>query len=370
MLTLTNETTLGGVPLENSKKIFSVKEDKLPSLTKKIFSVKEDKLPSLTDDKIEEIQKSLKCDTILLPLNLKSYSIFRNEEGYLEAYINFLDHNGNIVQIYDPNVIIKSYGRNTFGLFREFSKEEIAHRIYYYILGKKILRPGKITGMLLEMDISELSILMKDETVLNSKIEEAIQVLKEDESSNLNESEEKNFNLLSSKYSIQLSEEEIRKITGLLVKIALFKKSIILSNGNENSDYFEIFNRILEYVRSKIFIPNRNQSKIRNFLNFIINRVIPDPSLVYRGSEGRPTEDLKSILHSSNIEIPVHPRINGKILSLKDKRFPFRYYEEELINVIMNSLNDDSKLTSIGLLVSLWDQTDGLQVFVDEVSQM
>ena len=356
MLTLTNETMLGVVPLENSKKLSSVKEDKLPSLT---------------EDKIEEIQKSLNCNTILLQIpNQESYSIFPNEKGYLEAYINCLDPNGNIVQFYDPTVIIESYGENTFGLFREFSKEEIGQRIYYYILRKKISRPGKITGMLLEMDTSELSILMKDEAVLNSKIEEAILVLEDYESSNLNESEEENFNLLSSKYYIQLSEEESRKITGLLIKIALFKKSIILSNGNENPDYFEIFNRILEYVRSKIFIPNRNQSKIRNFLNFIINRVIVDPSLVYRGSKGRPIEDLKSILQFSNIEIPVHPRINGKILSLKDERFPFRYYEEELINVIMNSLNDNSKLTSIGLILSLWDQTDGLQVFVNEVSQM
>jgi hypothetical protein len=365
MSTLTNEQILGGVDLENSKKL---------SLSK------EDNLPLLTDENIEKIKKSLDSNTILLPIsNPESYSFLPNEEGYLGAYMNYLDPNGNIVQFYDPTIIIQFYGTNIFSLFREFPKEDIEEyigkKIYYYILkkinanqninGKKIAKPGKLTGMILDgTDIYELLNLIKYETLLNNKIEEAILVWEEYESSNSNKSEEE-------QYSINLSEEKIRELTILCIKLALFKKSIVLSNGSENPVYSDVFNRILEEVKSKSFIPNKILERIIELLNFIINRVIPNPSLVYIGYSGpRSIENLKSILQHLNLTIPPHPKLNGKILSLKDERFPYRYYGEELKNVIINSLNDDSKLTSIGLLVSLWDQTDGLQVFVDEVSNM
>ena len=36
----------------------------------------------------------------------------------------------------------------------------------------------------------------------------------------------------------------------------------------------------------------------------------------------------------------------------------------------MKSLNDDSKLISMGLLLSIWNQTNGLQDFVDEVNKL
>jgi len=38
---------------------------------------------------------------------------------------------------------------------------------------------GKITGMLLEMDNSELLLLLEDASALDSKVEEAVQVLKQ-----------------------------------------------------------------------------------------------------------------------------------------------------------------------------------------------
>lgn len=38
---------------------------------------------------------------------------------------------------------------------------------------------GKITGMLLEMDNSELLLLLEDSTALDAKVEEAVSVLKQ-----------------------------------------------------------------------------------------------------------------------------------------------------------------------------------------------
>ena len=395
MSTVTDETMLGGVPLENSKE------------NKKI----EGEISPLTQETIQKIQDSISDKPLftvirLLVENPEEFVVIQNQYNWFIAYKNHTLPNGYVILVHDPSILVVC-GENNFLLYRDYffntsnSNEELEKEqkqnigeILFKIVNQKSEKAGKITGMLLELPMSELLDLMKDESALNSKIEEAIEVLKEYEVNsdvnqnsctdyeseddedissntfNFNESEEI-YSSLSSKYSINLSKEKVRELTTLCIKIALFKKSIILSNGSENPDHSEIFNRILEEVKSKNFIPNKNLLRIKEFLDFIINRIIPDSSVVYRGVSGpRSIEDLKSILQFLNLEIPFHPKINGKILSLKDQRFPFRYYATQLKNVIMNSLNNDSKLTSMGLLVSLWDQTDGLQVFVDEVREM
>lgn len=306
-------------------------------------------------------------------------------------------------------------------------KENIGETIFS-IIEKQGEKAGKITGMLLECySISELLVLMNDSSKLDSEIAEAIKVLQKEEESTTevtpevlkevfkkkekgwasdtdSDSEDEvscqiggcsdSINYTSCKtggcsvnsainngikllkelcqlYSIELSEDEIRKYTTLCIKIALFSKSIILSNGSENPDHSEIFNRILKEVKSKNFIPNKNLLRIEKFLDFIINRIIPDSSVIYRGVSGpRSIEDLKSILQFLGLRIPYHPKLNGKPLHIKDENFPYKDYGDTLKNVIMKSLSDDSKLTSMGLLVSLWDQTNGLQAFVEEVRNM
>jgi hypothetical protein len=391
MSTLTNETTLGGVPLENSKNstLPSSKEDK---------HVKGEISP-LTPETIEKIQDSISDKPLftvirLLVENPEDFVVTQNQCNWFIACEKRTLPNGDVILAHDPSILVVC-GENNFILYRDYfyqsnsneelekeQKQNIGETIFFKIKQQpeKSEKAGKITGMLLEMPMSELLDLMKDESALNSKIEEAIEVLKEAEEAKIvttevntevfNELEEK-YNSLSSEYSINLSEEKIRELTILCIKLALFKKSIVLSNGSENPVHSDVINRILEEVKSKSFIPNKIFERIIEFLNFIINRVIPNPSLVYKGYSGpRSIENLKSILQHLNLTIPPHPKLNGKILSLKDERFPYRYYGEELKNVIINSLNDDSKLISIGLLVSLWDQTDGLQVFLDEVSNM
>lgn len=297
-------------------------------------------------------------------------------------------------------------------------------------------KAGKITGMLLECySISELLVLMNDSSKLDSEIAEAIKVLQKEEESttevttkvitkvtpevlkevfkkekgwasdtdsdsedevsckiggcsdsinytsckiggcSVNSAINNGFELLKKsreQYSTQLPEDEIRELTILCIKLALFSKKIVLSDGSEIPVYSDIFNRILEEIKSKNFISNKNLSKIEEFLNFIINRIIPDSSVVYRGVTGpRSIEDLKSILKFLDLKIPDHPEENGKFLGLKDERFPYEKYGKKLKNIIMESLrNDDSKLISMGLLLSLWNQTNGLQVFVDEVKNL
>lgn len=307
MSTLTNETTLGETPLKN--------------LT--LSSSKEGKLPPLTEENIVEIQKSIDFNdstTIRLPVqNQESYSIFQDETGFFRAYLNCLYPDGTIVQFYDPTVIIEFYGENAF-LFRYFSK---------------------------------------DGNVLNSKIEEEIQVL-----------EETTSNSLSLESSIQLPEEEIRKYTTLLIMLALFKKSIIESNGNENLKYSEILNRILEDLRSKEFNPDKNESYIMSILIPITkkNKSVTDKDKIYRNSKGRLIEDLKSILKFLGLLIPDHPNnIDGHKLGLKHPKFPYEYYEDQLLNIIKDNLKNPTIRRKMSILMSLWDQTNGLEVFVDEV---
>lgn len=295
MSTLTNETTLGETPLKN--------------LT--LSSSKEGKLPPLTEENIVEIQKSIDFNdstTIRLPVpNQESYSIFQDGTGYFRAYLNCLYPDGNIVQIYDPTVIIEFYGENAF-LFRYFSKD----------------------GNVLE------------ETTSNS---------------------------LSLESSIQLPEEEIRKYATLLIMLAPFKKSIIESNGTENLEYSEIINRILEDLRSKEFNPDKNEVYIMSILIPITkkNKSITNKDKIYRNSKGRLIEDLKSKLKFLDLLIPDHPKIDGKKLGLKDPKFPYEYYEDQLLNIIKDNLKNPTIRRKMSILMSLWDQTNGLEVFVDEV---
>lgn len=60
----------------------------------------------------------------------------------------------------------------------QMDKQAIGEKIFPRVQEREPKLAGKITGMLLEMDNTELSILIEDEVALENKIKEALAVLR------------------------------------------------------------------------------------------------------------------------------------------------------------------------------------------------
>jgi hypothetical protein len=191
----------------------------------------------------------------------------------------------------------------------------------------------------------------------------------------------------------KISDSKILDITILMVLLTLFKKSIV-QNGNPNPDYLEIFNRIKDRVTmvlsNNLENINISNNDIKNFLLFILNRIIPDPSVVYMGNVDRPIVNIKSIAEHFGLVIPKHPTFKdiGFVIpnELKSKVkpthsiglkfihdgnyiFPFRDYGLTLIELIMSNLTNEDVFRSLSIIVFLWNELNGLQDFVDEVNR-
>lgn len=198
-------------------------------------------------------------------------------------------------------------------------------------------------------------------------------------------------------YQVDLSDEQIRAITVLLIQITPFSKSIILSNGIISDKLpREIFDKIFEYVKSyvksKKFIQNEDISEIRNFLENGLIKINPinlniiydnkefPRSAVYRNTNGRPTEDRKSMLRYLDLPIPNHPKVveiqNGRrkniFLTLKDERFPYLEYETQIDDIIMINVENNQELRKkLGCFVNIWEETkEEFGKFVKEVQQL
>jgi polyadenylate-binding protein len=61
----------------------------------------------------------------------------------------------------------------------EQQKQLLGERLFPLVAGMQPDLAGKITGMLLEMDNSELLLLLEDPAALDAKVDEAVQVLKQ-----------------------------------------------------------------------------------------------------------------------------------------------------------------------------------------------
>ncbi len=197
---------------------------------------------------------------------------------------------------------------------------------------------------------------------------------------------------LSIKYS-KISEDQIYNYSILLIKLALFSKSIV-TNCGPNPEYVTIFNSIVKKITSLSDVIDNSKllsdHDIESFLDFIINRIIIDHSVVFRGFSGpRSIEDIKSILDSVGFglyDIPKHPtyRFIGCTEPKKSKQciplrltdaygnfiFPFNYYGNQLKSFIMNKIHEESISNSLKILVFLWNELNGLQDFVDEVKRI
>jgi hypothetical protein len=197
-------------------------------------------------------------------------------------------------------------------------------------------------------------------------------------------------------YQVDLSDEQISAINVLLIQITPFSKSIILSNGLIHDKFRKIFDEILEYVKSyvksKKFIQNEDISEIRNFLENGLIKINPinlnikydnkefPRSAVYRNSNGRPTEDRKSMLRYLDLPIPNHPKVveiqNGRrkniFLTLKDERFPYLQYETQIDDIIMINVENNQELRKkLGCFVNIWKETkEEFGKFVKEVQQI
>ena len=113
MSTLTNKTTLGGVPLENSKKptLPSSKEDK---------PVKGEISP-LTPETIDKIQDSISDKPLftvirLLVKNPENYVVVQNQSNWFVAYEKRTLPNGEPILAHDPSILVVC-GENNFILY-------------------------------------------------------------------------------------------------------------------------------------------------------------------------------------------------------------------------------------------------------------
>jgi hypothetical protein len=183
------------------------------------------------------------------------------------------------------------------------------------------------------------------------------------------------YNDLVNKYYITLSEEEIKNYIHLLIKIAPFRKNIL----EEKDIYIQINKEIFEKVKSLPYFISCTSLVIEEFLNFIMNRIILDPTTVYNGLSGpRSVDNLKLILRLFNLEIPNHPKDeNGYYLPLKIKqlkgyspkinpKFNYKEYAEILKNIIMTNVNSNEYIAkNLGVIVYIWSETNGLEEFVN-----
>jgi hypothetical protein len=188
------------------------------------------------------------------------------------------------------------------------------------------------------------------------------------------------YNDLINKYYVSLSDEQIKNYIHLLIKIAPFRKNIL-----EDKDiYIQVNKEIFEKVKSFDYYISCTPLMIEEFLNFIMNIIILDPTTVYNGLSGpRSVDNLKLILRLFNLEIPNHPKDeNGYYYPLKIKqlkgyppkinsRFNYKEYATTLKNIIMTNVNSNQYIAKhLGVIVYIWKETDGLEEFVKIVDNI
>lgn len=321
-------------------------------------------LKPLEPEKIDEITKSIET-TIFIPIiNNGNYGIDIGSDGIPYAYTVYpCPMTGAPLVLKHPAIIVKFDGIN-YHLYQECIvclNNNIKYE--YYPTGDDNANCSSPTNN-----------SSNSPTKVDDKSNNEDSIPRDEEHNDdpdLNEMSSKLENL-DLKYNHEISDEEFIAICVLLVQLAPFSKSIIESNGTQNSKFCDFFNRILEYVRSKKFNPDKNESDIMSILIPITekNKSIKSHDKIFRNSKGRLIEDLKSILKFLSLLIPDHPKINGKQLGLKHPEFPYEYYENQLLNMIKDNLKNPTILRKMSILISLWEQTDGLEVFVDEASKM
>lgn len=185
------------------------------------------------------------------------------------------------------------------------------------------------------------------------------------------------YNDLINKYDVSLSDEQIKNYIHLLIKIAPFRKNIL----EEKDIYIQLNKEIFEKVKSFDYYISCTPLMIEEFLNFIMNIIIVDPTTVYNGlSEPRSIDNLKFILRLFNLEIPDHPKDeNGYYYPLKLKGYPpkinpkfnYKEYAETLKNIIMTNVNSNEYIAKhLGVIVYIWRQSNGLEEFVKIVDNI
>lgn len=206
------------------------------------------------------------------------------------------------------------------------------------------------------MTLSIINVDLKDPTLLESN---------------------KFYNDLINKYNVSLSDEQIKNYIHLLIKIAPFRKNIL----EEKDIYIQLNKEIFEKVKSFDYYISCTPLMIEEFLNFIMNIIIVDPTTVYNGlSEPRSIDNLKFILRLFNLEIPDHPKDeNGYYYPLKLKGYPpkinpkfnYKEYAETLKNIIMTNVNSNEYIAKhLGVIVYIWRQSNGLEEFVKIVDNI
>jgi hypothetical protein len=185
------------------------------------------------------------------------------------------------------------------------------------------------------------------------------------------------YNDLINKYDVSLSDEQIKNYIHLLIKIAPFRKNIL-----EKKDiYIQLNKEIFEKVKSFDYYISCTPLMIEEFLNFIMNIIIVDPTTVYNGLSGpRSVDNLKLILRLFNLEIPDHPKDeNGYYYPLKLKGYPpkinpkfnYKEYATTLKNIIMTNVNSNEYIAKhLGVIVYIWKQSNGLEDFVKIVDNI
>lgn len=348
--------------------------------SQKSLKVNSDDLQPLKQEKVDEIINSIQQDTILVPIVDNSYCIGIDIYGNPYAYrVVPCPMTGNPLFLPDPTIIVQFDGINYY-LYKEVivcSDNNINNE--YYSTGN---------------DNANCSLPSNN----NSNISTTCDNHSNNEDSTPRD-DEIDINIMGSKLENldlkcnKISDSKILDITILMVLLTLFKKSIV-QNGNPNPDYLEIFNRIKDRVNmvlsNNLENINISNNDIKNFLLFILNRTIPDPSVVYMGNVDRPILNIKSIAEHFGLVIPKHPTFKdiGFVIpnELKSKVkpthsiglkfihdgnyiFPFRDYGLTLIELIMSNLTNEDVFRSLSIIVFLWNELNGLQDFVDEVNR-
>jgi hypothetical protein len=185
------------------------------------------------------------------------------------------------------------------------------------------------------------------------------------------------YNDLINKYDVSLSDEQIKNYIHLLIKIAPFRKNIL-----EKKDiYIQLNKEIFEKVKSFDYYISCTPLMIEEFLNFIMNIIIVDPTTVYNGLSGpRSVDNLKLILRLFNLEIPDHPKDeNGYYYPLKLKGYPpkinpkfnYKEYATTLKNIIMTNVNSNEYIEKhLGVIVYIWKESNSLEEFVKIVDNI
>ena len=185
------------------------------------------------------------------------------------------------------------------------------------------------------------------------------------------------YNNLINKYDVSLSDEQIKNYIHLLIKIAPFRKNIL-----EKKDiYIQLNKEIFEKVKSFDYYISCTPLMIEEFLNFIMNIIIVDPTTVYNGLSGpRSVDNLKLILRLFNLEIPDHPKDeNGYYYPLKLKGYPpkinpkfnYKEYATTLKNIIMTNVNSNEYIAKhLGVIVYIWKESNSLEEFVKIVDNI